>query len=162
MKLRGFLAVALVALAPACSDDSAERPSGDEQEVCNELVIDGPQVTYEVVTGTAPTPAGGTVTDGTYELTALHLYDWTMPTPTAVLIGTIVFEGNTMQQALSRDFVETRYTSTFTTSGTLFTMTDTCPAAAVDQANFSATANDFTFYKDDDDGATSEVVFSKR
>jgi hypothetical protein len=157
MTLRGFLAVALVAFGPACSDDSANRPN----VVCNELVNDGPDVTYEVVTGTVPTPTGGTVTDGTYELTALHLYDWTMPTPTAVLSGTIVFEGNTMQQALSRDFVETRYTSTYTISGTMFTMTDTCPAAAVDQASFSATANDFTFYKDND-GATIEVVFSKR
>src|SRR6185503_20251689 len=106
--------LALFGLMPACSDDSPKPKA----KACNDLVNDAPEVGYTEVAGAAPTPSGGAIVDGRYVISALNLYALTVPVPDSVARGVFAIEGNEMQQVGELDGEETRYTSTFTTSGT--------------------------------------------
>ena len=65
-----FFLCAWAAAVAGCSSDSSAPAS----TACNTLTNDGPTITLMAVIGQAPTPAGGTVVDGTYVLGATTLY----------------------------------------------------------------------------------------
>src|SRR5262245_20771788 len=95
--LAGAALVALAMLATACSQGSDD----EDGEVCNELVNDGPAVSATSVAATAPTPTGGTITDGVYELIALTAYSrpgGSTTAPSGVYSAVFAIMGDTIQQ----------------------------------------------------------------
>src|ERR1044071_10217919 len=106
----GVLQAAAIAVLSGCSDKSSS--SDDQHKVCNNLVNDGPDVHYLAGSFPAPYGTGGTILDGTYELSALTLYSATIPVPTNVVKSVISISGTSMQQIASLDGDEMRYTVT--------------------------------------------------
>src|SRR5690349_17905129 len=78
--------------------DGAAGPDSSTTGACNMLTNTDPLVTWTVLAQTAPTPAGTTIANGTYKLTAQNFYGspgvQTLP-PQA---WTVVVQGNTWQQ----------------------------------------------------------------
>src|SRR5437762_4336659 len=103
-----------------CSSDSSPASTA-----CNTLTDDGPTITLMAVMGQAPTPAGGTVVDGTYVLAATTLYTAATTIPPTTSSAVIQIAGSTMQQVGQINGQEKRYTSTFTVTGTTVETTDT-------------------------------------
>lgn len=129
--------------------------------VCNHLVNDGPEVRYLDGPETAPTPMGGTILDGMYELTAITLYGVSQPAPDTIARAVFQFAGTTIQQVGELDGAEQKYTSKFAVSGTVLTIDDTCPKPNRDQPAFTATSTDLRFFIASG-GGTLEMVLTKR
>src|SRR5687767_3671581 len=70
-----LIAYALLAASATtgCSSKKADDPPATPSE-CNALVNDAPIVGFTIAGATAPSPAGGTITDGIYQLTAANIY----------------------------------------------------------------------------------------
>jgi hypothetical protein len=145
-------------LVPACSDDSADPAD----EGCNDLVNDGPEVRDVVQAGPAPTPSGGTIEDGTYELTALNYFGVNPPVSSGVTREVLVIAGTTAEAVVIDIYGgESRFTFNITTSGTTIISDVTCSGESSSTASFTATLTEFRSY----DGALEwivEAVFSKR
>ncbi len=56
-------------------------PTLPDGAACNSLEPSGPLVPYECLSATPPTPAGGTIVDGTYLLTSTAYYGTPCPAP---------------------------------------------------------------------------------
>lgn len=56
-------------------------PTPPDDGACNSLQPTGPQVPYQCLAATLPTPTGGTIVDGTYVLTASAFYGTPCPAP---------------------------------------------------------------------------------
>jgi hypothetical protein len=158
-RVRLGAAAAVLALfgASACSSSSSPM-------ACNSLVDDAATVTATEVAAAAPTPAGGMIADGTYALTALTEY--TGPggaTGNLAMSGSVVMAiaGTTMQQAGQLNGQENRYTTTITTSGTMITTMDTCPASASATHLYTATPTALRIY-DTNSGLTLEQTYTRR
>jgi hypothetical protein len=146
------------AIFASCSSGSSGRAA------CNTLVDDGPDVSFVAMATAAPVPTGGTIAEGTYELSALTLY--TGPGGSTTAPGgtfSAVFEisGNTMQQVGSEDGVEKRYTSTFTISGSTVSTVDSCPVSDSSTHSLSATPTELRIY-DSGTVGTLEQAYAKR
>ena len=127
--------------AGGCGSDATPGPA------CNTLRNDGPAVSVMASTATAPAPAGGTIVDGTYVLTAATGYAISPAViPTTTLSAVMQIAGSTMQQAGTINGEERRYTSTLATSGTSVTTTDTCPAADSNTYRYTATTTSLRIY----------------
>ena len=71
LRCQFVLAAMVLALSSAgCSSDN----SGAQAAACNALVNSAPVVTGTVIATAAPTPTGGTISDGTYVLSAITAY----------------------------------------------------------------------------------------
>ncbi len=134
--------------------------SGDAG-ACNTLANSGAPVQLMTSGAEPPSGTGGTVVNGTYTLTSIVLYDGLQDagmSPAASL--TISISGDTVQSIASTSgqpaVVET---STFTTSGTSFTLTQTCPGGGnVQTGTFTATATMLTLFTAGAGSSPSEVV----
>jgi hypothetical protein len=155
-----LLAIALAAPLLGCSDDS-KRPNAEKNPVCNDLINDGPEVRYVTLPDLAPTPEGGTIAPGAYELSALTLYSASSAVPEDVVSAVMTVGDDTMQHVTNRQGEETRYTSTFETSDTNLTITDTCPAKNVNTVAYTATASELRMSWDAS-GEVFELTFRKR
>jgi hypothetical protein len=139
---------------------------GGTPATCNVLIDDGPVVTPTAVAATAPTPAGGTLVDGTYDLTALTLYTGpgvSASPPSGTFSAVYQITGNIAQQVGRLNGSEARYTSTFTISGTTFLSADTCPMPKQnsDSVSITATPTGFRVY-DSVTGGILEQSYTKR
>ena len=144
----------------------ALRGADGTPATCNALVDDGPVVTPTAVAATAPTPAGGNLVDGTYDLTALTLYTGlgvSASPPSGTFSAVYQIAGNVAQQVGRLNGSEARYTSTFTISGTRFLSADTCPVPKQnsDSVSISATPTGFRVY-DSVRGGILEQRYTKR
>lgn len=138
---------------------------------CNTVPNNGPTVTVREVEMAAPRPLGGTITDGTYVLSATTLYlaPGVPPTPTNMpsdALGTysMVFEfkGNTMLSVGTLNGKEKRYVTTFTTSGTTIFEKDICPLTEESNTrSFTAYERELRFYMPSQHG-TLEFILTKR
>jgi hypothetical protein len=131
---------------------------------CNDLVDDAPTVVAMTVAETAPSPAGGTIADGTYALTAMNAYSGAGGATGDLGImasAVMTISGMTMQQAGQINGQEKRYTSTFTTSGTTIMTMDTCPAPNTDMHSYTATPNALIVI-DSESGYTLAQTYSLR
>jgi len=151
-----FLGAGLLVGLAGCSSDGDAPAAG----ACNTLANDGPLVMAMASTAVAPTPAGGTVTDGTYQLTAATLYS-AAALPPSTAHGIFQITGNTMQQVGDVNGTESRYTSTYTTSGSTVSTTDTCPAPKSATHGFTATSTTLRIYDDTPLGKL-EQTYTKR
>jgi len=95
------------------------------------LPITGNYIPQVAATGTPPTPGGGTIVDGTYDLTKDDLYPPSPPS-TFSIKETIRLTGDVLEEAgiAETSTTTTYYRYTFTTSGTQWTLTNVCPPAA--------------------------------
>lgn len=107
---------------------------------CNALTQSAGNVPETAGVGAFPTPAGGTIEDGTYQLTGFFIY------PPGSIDAyrrreTLVISGGTVQSARQTDSgaIE-RNTATVTTSGTDLVLRVTCPASKTITVPYTATA----------------------
>ena len=138
---------------------------------CNTIVNNGPTVTVREGAMAPPRPLGGTITDGTYVLSATTLYlaPGVPPTPTSMpsdTLGTysMVFEfkGNRILSVGTSNGKETRYVTTFTTSGTTIFEKDICPLPEESSSrSFTAYERELRFYMPSKHG-TLEFILTKR
>jgi hypothetical protein len=129
---------------------------------CNTLVSDGPLVTGTAVSTAAPTPAGGAIEDGTYELTAMTFYtDTSVGPPAGTLSAVFEIAGSVMQQVVKINGSEARYTTTFTISGISISMVDSCPRWNSETHSLTATPTDYRIY-DTGSSGTLEQTYTKR
>lgn len=128
----------------------------DAGRSCHTVTQQAEPLTYVSRTAAAPTPAGGTVTEGVYVLTEFAVHTDAFPDGTALLeIGrtTARITGQEIHVLLTRPNGETlRNTETFAFSGTTVTSTQTCVDPAPDggaspaprTAGYTATPTSFT------------------
>jgi hypothetical protein len=122
---------------------------------CND-VPNGAGVIAEVAgVGTKPTPAGGTIADGTYHLTKHEVFSPATPDGNTRK-RTIVFQGNTVRtHDNDTGQKEAQLAGTYTTSGAAITFTITCPVSATVTIPYTATATTFATFSQSDDIFTS-------
>jgi hypothetical protein len=148
-------------------DSPAETATEDaEMEaavVCTTLTNTAAAVPVQTLAEDPPTPLGGTIVDGTYEMTATAIY--TGPDGPSGTDGTaqttIQITGSTIQIVTTGD--PTTRTITLATSGTSFTSTDTCPdTSTFIQGSYTATATTLVvqFSGGTDDAGARTVVES--
>jgi hypothetical protein len=141
----------------ACSSGSSGSATA-----CNDLVDNAPTVTATKVAAAAPAPAGGTIANGMYALTALTAYTGVGgSTGSLALMASEVqtISGTTMQQAGTINGQESRYTTTISTSGTTLSTSDTCPSPSTATHAYTATATELRIY-DSMAGYTLEQVYT--
>lgn len=122
------------------TDTSTPTDSG----ACTSAVNGGTVIPETAGSGTFPTPAGGTILDGTYYLTKHEVYPPGAPDAN-MRKRTWVFSSGTFQ-AVNDDIGKpaTKLSGTMAVSGTKVTLTVTCPMSVVATINFTATATTFT------------------
>jgi hypothetical protein len=149
--------------ATSCSSKKSEDPADTPSE-CNALVNDGPVVGFVVAGATAPSPAGGTIADGVYQLTAANIYAAPAGfTNDTQLSSVMQVKGTVAQQVGSIDGEESRYTTKLTVSGTMLTAVDTCPEPETASFGLTATPTEFRLYAvPPGTTMTLEQVYSKR
>jgi hypothetical protein len=142
------------------SAEAAAGDAGDTGAPCNSIANTAPVISTTQVAQDPPTPAGGTIADGTYWATSIDIY--TGPNgPTGVTgtsATTALIQGQTVQLVSTGQ--PTRRTITLTTADAGFTSVDTCPAAQTSQGGYTATATTLMIFLDggtDDAGARTVV-----
>jgi hypothetical protein len=130
-------------------------------------------VTETFSTATPPSPAGGSFSAGTYNLTSLTAYisaDATVPKNGQVrrqtyVASNVTATSLTLDQASSSGTVVGRSHGTVAITGMSATFTPTCPVTdggdngGTDQ--FTATSSGFTLFDTSNNGATVVSVFAK-
>lgn len=143
---------------------SALGQSGSTNQ-CNAISDDGPKITAVAMADTPPAPTGGTIVDGTYELTELVLHTGpggSTKVPSESGSAVLQIRGASMQQVGTVKGVELRYTRTLTTSGTTLTTNDTCPTVKTEGHSFSATNTELRIYDSAAGVGTVEQIYSHR
>jgi hypothetical protein len=156
--------------AQACGTD----PASETGAGCNTTATGGPCVTELVVTGPTPTPTGGSVAAGTYNLTSVSLYNTPDGSAPVTQMGrrTLVVSG-VLGTSFTLDQVETsgartdRSHGTVAIAGTTATFTPTCPPPS-DAGNnggtvgFTSTATTITLINSPKgDGSVEVDVYTK-
>jgi hypothetical protein len=137
----GSMLLPLLLVPQSATADGAARA----RSTCNALVGDAPSVTSTNSPAKAPTPAGGTLSDGTYVLTSTTIYT-ALPFPGMKLSSLMQIAGNTIQQVATMNGEEKRFTTSFTTAGSAIVMTDTCPVRKSGTYTFTATPSELRMY----------------
>lgn len=124
----------------------------DSGSVCNTLVNDGAFREQNLVVGAPPDGTGGTIADGTYELTAVDLYSpggaGVAPGPTGVTYqGVLRLTNGKLERVTKRQAnqtatpVETRSFGDLVAGAQSFTVSQTCPTVLTDQYSYSVATN---------------------
>jgi hypothetical protein len=111
---------------------AGSTPGAGGGAVCNNLTVTGDFIPQTAGTGTAPTPTGGTIADGTYVLTKVEVYS--PATPNADLLKvTMKVTGKVVQWVSVTSAGAAVTTQSYTTEifGTNWSLTGTCPSAAI-------------------------------
>jgi hypothetical protein len=146
-------------------------PAGQE---CNGVKAMGAAITPACATGAMPAGSGGTILDGTYELTASTYYNSTSCEKLGIS-ETVVFSGNCIELATGTPFPAT-VSGTFTVVGTQFMTTRNCLHIDVDGATtisnapsgqtYSATPTSFTLFENNSANGSSNpdtvAVYTRR
>jgi hypothetical protein len=120
---------------------------------CNAQAQLGDVVSAETSPDADPAAAGGTVANGTYELTSTIVYSSQFPKGTVLAeIGavTITVGGNAIEVIYTSGGVDNRANGTFTTTGATITYAFTCgsppPFAQQGPSQFTANTNSLLFF----------------
>ncbi len=133
-------------------------------------------MTATLGTGTAPTPAGGTIAGGTYDLTSLTVYATSdagvqasdeQPRRGALVIPAITTGTFTIQMTQSSGAAVERQAGSVVVSGSEVMFTPTCPPPgdggdSGGTAAFTATATTFTLFEMGGNGALNVNLYTKR
>lgn len=155
--------------ALATCGDSSDQGSGD---TCNTAAATGACVTQQLSTATAPTPAGGTIAAGTYNLTSLTLYNppegggQSSDRRETLVVSAVTAGSFTLDQVHASGSIAQRSHGTVTVSGTMVTFTPTCPPPgdggdSGGSAGFTATSTTITLIEDHGGGTFQVSVFTK-
>ena len=100
--------------------------------LCNDLTAKGDFIPQTAGTGTAPTPAGGTIADGTYVLTKVEIYSPMTPSATLLKV-TMKVTGKELEWLSVTGTSAASNAQSYTTEilGTNWVLTGTCPSAAI-------------------------------
>ena len=133
---------------------------------CNQVAEDAPTYSITWAAGTAPTPKGGTIMDGTYVLTRQTGYTATTLPATEVGRDKVEINGSAWQEdsgILPYGVNPDKHsTSTLSTQGMNLTLTRTCPSAGAPTTTaFTADASSLTLFVVDQ-GMTFETVFTRQ
>ncbi len=147
-------------------DDAGGSGDAADGGACNALVNSAQAVTIQQVAMDPPSPTGGTIADGTYDLTAVAIY--TGPNgpsgPSGTSQTTIAIAGDTIQVVGNGQ--PERRTVTLATMGSTFTATDTCPDTKVTMGSYSFAGSALVIFLDggtDDAGKrTVAETFTKQ
>lgn len=132
----------------ASSDDSASDVSAPDAagRACNLVVNVAPTIAIDFVATAPPAAQGGAIVDGTYTMTSATIYTGVGgnagPTGLTAKV-TIAISGATIQVASKTKPPDDHVTTTFTTSGSSFTATNTCPDVKSSGGEYTATATTF-------------------
>lgn len=132
--------------------DSGADGDGPPAE-CNTLTPDGPSVAVTTQTGTAPVPAGGTITAGKYWLTERTRYAGASA-PADVVRRTLVIDAKKISLTEQIDPADDAGTPTqhrseanYTIYGVVLSTNEACPApGAIDNITFSATGTELWLF----------------
>ena len=123
---------------------------GDGGSACNALTNDANVVDQNRVTGDPPTGTGGTIPDGTYELTQAQVYVGAAgtPGPSGVTYKGVLRLTNGKLERVTEmtpnqgsSPIESRTFGDLVAGGSSFTVTQTCPAPFQDQYTYSVVTN---------------------
>jgi hypothetical protein len=136
--------------------------AGGAEQACAEFELhEGKLVTQQNVVEPAPEPQGGEIVDGTYDLTAITVYEASeAKTGGREEADILRFKGNKLESLyLPRDEQEFITTYTFTAKGTELTRTEGCPLPdQVETVSYSATPTTYIEYLD----GNLEMTYTKR
>lgn len=126
---------------------------GDAGATCTELAATGSIIDQNAVNVDPPAGTGGTILDGTYDITDARIHQGAagLPGPTGSSYqGAIRFTGTTFERVVvfrssAGALAETRSSGTFTTSGQLATFSSTCPTPGQEQLTYSVANTSVTF-----------------
>lgn len=146
--LTPLLLVLLASCDPAAGDaDSGPTPATDAGSGCNTIAQAGSPVPEVAGAGTMPSPAGGVIADGTYVLTSFEIYPPGSVDPFQ-RTETFVFAGGTMESISRRDSgPEERRSATYSTSGTTWSVSLTCPGTQSVEFEYTATPTTFQIFE---------------
>ena len=119
---------------------------------CNDVILSGVTIDRLGVLGDPPAGNGGTVIEGTYDLTSASVYVGVSgaPGPTGISYqSTIVVAGTTIQKVLrvqssAAPPEEDRVTDSFAALGGTLTLTRVCPTGGQEQLSYTATPTSLT------------------
>lgn len=134
---------------------------GGAASACNTVAITAPAITDANGAGTKPVPEGGTIADGTYEVTA-HTYYAPGSAKGTTYQVMLVVAGSTAQIAQIRDSgAEERFSLSVSTTGTTFSGISSCPVTgtALDFNAYTATATELLLFNPTNG---SVVTFTKQ
>lgn len=174
-----FLVVAVAVFTGACSDDEPKRPPvynggpsgpvsggsmpafdggiseaglGTDAGTCTDLVNAGVAVDQQAVADELVAGTGGTVSDGSYNLTEAKIYVGVAGTPgptnttyrETIRIAAPTYERVLVFTSSGGTSSEIRSSGTFTQTGSTGSISLTCPSVNTEQVTFSATAQTLT------------------
>ena len=130
----------------AAAVDAADANDGAQVDAgCNDLVYGSAVMPLVATSGTAPTPTGGAIANGTYNLSGYNYYGATAPSYT--LHSTVRINGNVIDRLITdATGIEKRQSGTFVTVGSTITMTWTCGGGTSDVGQYTAGNNKFAYY----------------
>lgn len=133
------------------ASEGGSADSGDgAAAACNTLVNDGNVVDQNRIVTDAPTGTGGTIADGTYELTAADIYVSAggTPGPSGVTYrGVLRLTSGKLERVMEMTPnqgatpIEARSFGELTAGGSTFTVLQSCPAQFQDQYTYSVQGN---------------------
>jgi hypothetical protein len=155
----------------ACGTSTSPSVGDD----CNTVDATGPCVTETLGTGTPPSPAGGAIVAGSYDLTSVTVY----PTADAgaqlgaearrevLAASSVTATSLTLQMTQASGTTVVRQAGSVSVSGDQVSFTPTCPPPgdAGDNggsAGFTATTTTFTLFDTGDNGAFRVSQYQKR
>ena len=147
-----------------------DRTDPSQGESCNTIVPAGPCVVETLSSATTPTPAGGTVIPGTYELMSMTIYGAPDSGLDSDRRGTIMISAGSGANMFNVQVAEQGGTSLQRQSGMAIadsaqkqiTFTPSCPNGdSGGSSPYSATATTFTLFEDHN-GGTRVNVYLKR
>jgi hypothetical protein len=124
---------------------TAITPSGG---TCNELTPSGPSVTVQCVSGTAPTPSGGTIADGTYEMVSSSFYGTPCTSDTERIVWNVCGDAWATAETLMLGPGTVRVDGTVTLGPSTVVLQTTCssPTEPATKFGYDATPTSLTIY----------------
>ncbi|MGC4095092.1 MAG: hypothetical protein QM756_45670 [Polyangiaceae bacterium] len=126
--------------------------TGGSVTLCNQLALDGPDYVIAFASGSAPAPKGGSVVDGTYVYSRMITYGLAGSDIVAGR-GKVVLSGTKWEAIEDNDASgdadinpSHTFTATFTTSGSEFALTQSCPKPDSLSGSYTAEGDTLTLY----------------
>jgi hypothetical protein len=155
-----LLSVPFLLLTLGCSGGGS-NPTPASQ--CNDLVHNGSTLTLALASNPPPDPAGGTLHDGDYVLTAARLFRVPNDVDVERKLGiSLKVKGDVIERVSHIDGQVERHSFTYTIDGTKLSLNDTCSSSGTQTHGFSATATELELIMDEPGTPyTMNQVFTK-
>ncbi|HSZ82918.1 MAG TPA: hypothetical protein VLA14_11580 [Polyangia bacterium] len=151
-------------------------PAAEIGASCNTVDATGPCVVATLGSGTPPTPGGGPIQGGTYDLTSLTVYPTSdagvqvgdeAPRRGTLVIPAVTTGTFTIQMTQASGAAVERQAGTVVVVGSNVMFTPTCPppgdaGGSGGSAGFTATATTFTLFEMGDNGVLNVDLYTKR